>query len=209
MLYRFRAHTTAKAPCTLLTSMAAASSIACCPATPSQGRHWYFCTRAWDRWRCGATSDKVARRLGAQALVYSRFGYGQSDGLIAPNTPRFMHEEALDVLPRPARPARHRTPAVDRPFRRRLDCARPCRGLGSAGARSGADGAARVRRADLPRKHCQDPRDLPQHRSEAAPCQVPRTSTTLSSAGPTPGCSRNFAPGRSRTCCRPCANPCC
>ena len=43
--------------------------------------------------------DKVARRLGARALVYSRFGYGQSDGLIAPNTPRFMHEEALDVLP--------------------------------------------------------------------------------------------------------------
>src|SRR5262245_43236742 len=24
--------------------------------------------------------DKVARRMGAQALVYSRFGYGQSDG---------------------------------------------------------------------------------------------------------------------------------
>jgi pimeloyl-ACP methyl ester carboxylesterase len=44
--------------------------------------------------------DKVARRLGAPAVVYSRFGYGQSDGLLAPRTPRFMHEEALDVLPR-------------------------------------------------------------------------------------------------------------
>jgi len=43
---------------------------------------------------------KVARRLGAPALVYSRFGYGQSDGLRARRTPRFMHEEALDVLPR-------------------------------------------------------------------------------------------------------------
>ena len=42
---------------------------------------------------------KVAKRLGARALVYSRFGYGQSDGLLAKNTPRFMHKEALDVLP--------------------------------------------------------------------------------------------------------------
>ena len=42
--------------------------------------------------------DKVAARLGARALVYSRFGYGHSDGL-AKRTPRFMHEEALDVLP--------------------------------------------------------------------------------------------------------------
>lgn len=43
--------------------------------------------------------DKVARRLGARALVYSRFGYGQSDGLAATRTPRFMHEEALGALP--------------------------------------------------------------------------------------------------------------
>jgi pimeloyl-ACP methyl ester carboxylesterase len=43
---------------------------------------------------------KVARRLGAPALLYSRFGYGRSDGLQGRRTPRFMHEEALDVLPR-------------------------------------------------------------------------------------------------------------
>ena len=43
--------------------------------------------------------DKVAARLGARALVYSRFGYGQSDALSAERTTRFMHEEALDVLP--------------------------------------------------------------------------------------------------------------
>lgn len=43
--------------------------------------------------------DKVARDLGAPALVYSRFGYGQSAGIDRPRTPRFMHEEALDVLP--------------------------------------------------------------------------------------------------------------
>lgn len=43
--------------------------------------------------------DQVAGRLGSRALVYSRFGYGQSDGLVAERTFRFMHEEALDVLP--------------------------------------------------------------------------------------------------------------
>lgn len=43
--------------------------------------------------------DKVARHLSAPALVYSRFGYGQSDGLLASNTSRFMHIEAKEVLP--------------------------------------------------------------------------------------------------------------
>jgi pimeloyl-ACP methyl ester carboxylesterase len=42
---------------------------------------------------------KVARRLNAPAFLYSRFGYGASDGLKAGRTPRFMHEEALQVLP--------------------------------------------------------------------------------------------------------------
>jgi pimeloyl-ACP methyl ester carboxylesterase len=43
--------------------------------------------------------DKLAGRLRAPALVYSRFGYGNSDGLLAKRTPRFMHEEALEALP--------------------------------------------------------------------------------------------------------------
>ncbi len=43
--------------------------------------------------------DQIARRVGAPAVVYSRFGYGKSDGLKAPRTPQFMHEEALEVLP--------------------------------------------------------------------------------------------------------------
>src|SRR5262245_51914268 len=42
---------------------------------------------------------KVASRLRAPALVYSRFGYGASDGLQDKRTPRFMHDEALTVLP--------------------------------------------------------------------------------------------------------------
>jgi pimeloyl-ACP methyl ester carboxylesterase len=43
--------------------------------------------------------DAVAARLGARALIYSRIGYGYSDGLEAKRTPTFMHEEALTVLP--------------------------------------------------------------------------------------------------------------
>ena len=43
--------------------------------------------------------DHVARRVGAPAMMYSRAGYGQSDGLEAPRTPRFLHDEALVVLP--------------------------------------------------------------------------------------------------------------
>jgi pimeloyl-ACP methyl ester carboxylesterase len=44
--------------------------------------------------------DKVASRLGLRALVYSRFGYGQSDGLVGKRDIHFMHYEALEVLPR-------------------------------------------------------------------------------------------------------------
>ena len=43
--------------------------------------------------------DHVARKVGAPAMIYSRFGYGKSDGLKGPRTPRFMHDEALEVLP--------------------------------------------------------------------------------------------------------------
>lgn len=43
--------------------------------------------------------DKIAHRLGARALIYSRFGYGGSDGLLARREPDFMHVEALQVLP--------------------------------------------------------------------------------------------------------------
>jgi pimeloyl-ACP methyl ester carboxylesterase len=42
---------------------------------------------------------RVAAATGRRAVVYSRFGHGASDPLAGPRTPRFMHEEALDVLP--------------------------------------------------------------------------------------------------------------
>jgi pimeloyl-ACP methyl ester carboxylesterase len=44
--------------------------------------------------------QRLAERSGRRALIYSRAGHGQSPVPDADRTPRFMHDEALDVLPR-------------------------------------------------------------------------------------------------------------
>jgi pimeloyl-ACP methyl ester carboxylesterase len=43
--------------------------------------------------------DRLAAATGRRALIYSRAGHGESSVPDAPRTPRFMHDEALDVLP--------------------------------------------------------------------------------------------------------------
>jgi pimeloyl-ACP methyl ester carboxylesterase len=43
--------------------------------------------------------DRVARATACGALVYSRRGYGASDAVPGPRPVRFMHDEALQVLP--------------------------------------------------------------------------------------------------------------
>jgi len=43
--------------------------------------------------------DRVASATGCGALVYSRLGYGASDPVRGPKPLRFMHDEALAVLP--------------------------------------------------------------------------------------------------------------
>jgi pimeloyl-ACP methyl ester carboxylesterase len=43
--------------------------------------------------------ERVASETGRRVLIYSRAGHGQSDVPEEDRTPRFMHEEALDVLP--------------------------------------------------------------------------------------------------------------
>lgn len=43
--------------------------------------------------------SRVAHATGCDALVYSRYGYGQSDPLTAPRRVDFMHDEALNALP--------------------------------------------------------------------------------------------------------------
>jgi pimeloyl-ACP methyl ester carboxylesterase len=43
--------------------------------------------------------DRLAQLTGRRALIYSRAGHGRSHVPGAPRTPRFMHDEALDVLP--------------------------------------------------------------------------------------------------------------
>lgn len=42
---------------------------------------------------------QLADATGARLVAYSRFGHGASDPSPRPRTPRFMHEEALEVLP--------------------------------------------------------------------------------------------------------------
>lgn len=42
---------------------------------------------------------QLAQAAGCNALVYSRFSYGNSAPLLKPRTLEFMHEEALQVLP--------------------------------------------------------------------------------------------------------------
>jgi pimeloyl-ACP methyl ester carboxylesterase len=41
----------------------------------------------------------LAAATGARVVAYSRFGHGDSDPPPRPRTPRFMHEEALEVVP--------------------------------------------------------------------------------------------------------------
>ena len=48
----------------------------------------------------GAFPDKLAAATGAGVFVYSRAGYGKSSPGQMPRTLNFMHEEAIDVLPR-------------------------------------------------------------------------------------------------------------
>jgi pimeloyl-ACP methyl ester carboxylesterase len=43
---------------------------------------------------------KLSEATGLGAMVYSRFGYGQSSPVELPRPIRYMHDEALDVLPK-------------------------------------------------------------------------------------------------------------
>ena len=42
---------------------------------------------------------RLAHATNCDAVVYSRYGYGQSDPLAEHRTPRYMHDEALQALP--------------------------------------------------------------------------------------------------------------
>ena len=48
----------------------------------------------------GSFPDQIAAATGAGVFVYSRAGYGRSGPGQLPRSTRFMHEEALEVLPR-------------------------------------------------------------------------------------------------------------
>jgi pimeloyl-ACP methyl ester carboxylesterase len=44
--------------------------------------------------------ERLAAETGCRVLAYSRFGYGQSDPVTLPRPMRYMHDEALKILPR-------------------------------------------------------------------------------------------------------------
>ncbi len=48
----------------------------------------------------GDFPDRLQEATGAGIVAYSRAGYGHSSPAKLPRTPRYMHEEALDILPR-------------------------------------------------------------------------------------------------------------
>ncbi len=52
------------------------------------------CAAMWGRF-----PHALALAAGCRGLIYSRFGYGHSSPPAGPRTARFMHEEALEVLP--------------------------------------------------------------------------------------------------------------
>ena len=64
-------------------------------------RRWCSCTKGSGRSSCGAISPtRLAHRdRPSRVFLYSRAGHGRSDVPEADRTPRFMHEEALEVLP--------------------------------------------------------------------------------------------------------------
>jgi pimeloyl-ACP methyl ester carboxylesterase len=55
---------------------------------------------------------RLAAATGRRALLYSRAGHGQSSVPAEPRTPRFMHDEALEVLPALLDRFRLRTPVL-------------------------------------------------------------------------------------------------
>src|SRR5690242_15823419 len=44
--------------------------------------------------------QRLAADTGCRVFAYSRFGYGQSDPATLPRPMTYMHDEAVDVLPR-------------------------------------------------------------------------------------------------------------
>lgn len=54
---------------------------------------------------------ELARATGARVIAYSRLGFGRSSPRLTPYTPRFMHEEAAELIP-----ALRRALGIERPL---------------------------------------------------------------------------------------------
>jgi hypothetical protein len=92
--------------------------------------------------------SRVAKTTGRRALVYNRYGYGDSDVLAEPRvTSRFMHDEALVSLPQMLAALEIESPILVG-HSDGASIALIHAGGRIPGARPCVDGAARVRRGD-------------------------------------------------------------
>lgn len=114
------------------------------------------CVGTWKRFPA-----RLAAATGCGALVYSRAGYGRSDPAPLPRSPRFLHEEALSVLPGVLAAARIREAILvghsDGGSIALIYSGRTGR-AGRAGSGNGAGGETRIRGLILEAPHvvCED-----------------------------------------------------
>ncbi len=84
--------------------------------------------------------DVLAETLGCGVFAYSRFGYGGSDPVMLPRPMSYMHDEAIEMLPRVLDAVGATACRADRTLRWRVDRGDPCRrGARSARSRCGDD----------------------------------------------------------------------
>ena len=130
------------------------------------------CTKGSARSRCGATSRRGWRRdRPARADLLARGPRVHPTSRTTPRTPRFMHEEALDVLPAAAAEHGIERAGARRPQRRRLDRAHPR--VPAPGQRARPARAARVRRGRQRGQHRRGARDVRDHRPGRAHGPLP------------------------------------
>src|SRR6266540_1233442 len=147
--------------------------------------------------------DRVASATGCGALVYSRIGYGASDPVGAPRPVRFMHDEALEVLPaviehfqleEVSSSSATATARRSRSFTRARDCGPSVRSswrLRMSSSSSSASNASRASRRSTRQRACESG-----SRAITGP-----TPTPCSRSGRTCGSGPSYCRGTSKSAC--------
>ena len=162
------------------------------------------CTRDWARSRCGATSRRASRgRRGCAPSSIRASGTASPSRCAAPRTVRYMHDEALIVLP-----ALLDRLAIDRPILIGHSDGGSIALIhaatrGAAARRRRHARGARARRGHLGREHRRREGRSSRRRTFARSSRaIMPTSIRRSGAGTASGSRRSSAPGTSRNTCR-------